>query len=371
MTLIAAVNMNRNPAVFGDLIISGPEQPGRTAHIPAVGDATNVLPAGSEYAILGLKQKVILLADNCAVGWSGTEIVARMIVRELRAIASQAPLTSATIGHYLSKLDPIDQRQVTFVGWVHEGDHFEQFWFDASIGESALFGRIAAGGSGADAFIGLASQISASMPTDQAPTMTGLDRIVVPLVSAMGLLLRAELASQSTLLHLFGGGYEIATFVGNKFEKIGDILFFFWSAVVSDTQAVELHAPALIIKQDYVGETLLLHTLRLIPGNVAIGPPAAMIEDKHVIGPFGVKLTDAEARTVPWPGMEAKYICHVVFVRSPDNLGVLTRINYSPSRKSKDIRFSVADGNMSFEASGEFFDSLTQSVRAEYGGPAT
>src|SRR5450755_1224506 len=190
MTLIAAVYMNRNPAVLGDLIISGPELPGRTARIPAVGDATNVFPAGSEYAILGLKQKVVLLADNCVVAWAGTEIVARMTIRQLRVIASQTSLTSAAIGHYLSKLDPIDQRQVTFVGWVHEGDHFEQFWFDASIGESALFGRIAAGGSGADAFIGLASQISANMPTDQTPTMTGLDRIVVSLLSAMGLLLR-------------------------------------------------------------------------------------------------------------------------------------------------------------------------------------
>src|ERR1022692_3369894 len=127
MTLIAAVYTDNNPAVFGDLVIWSPEEPGRAVHIPAVGDATSVFPAGFGRPIRGLEQKLVLLADNCAVAWSGTETVARMIVRELRAIASQAPLTSVAIGEYFSKLDPIDQRQVSFVGWVHEGDHFEQF----------------------------------------------------------------------------------------------------------------------------------------------------------------------------------------------------------------------------------------------------
>src|SRR5450755_2498631 len=296
MTLIAAINADETPAIFGDLVISSAWESGRAVRVPAVGDATSVFPAGFGRAIRDVEQKLVLLADNCAVAWSGTETVARTIVSELRAIASQVPLTSSAIAEYLSKLDPIDQRQVTFVGWVHEGDHFEQFWFNASIGEGALFGRIAAGGTGADAFVGLASQISVG-PTGQVSTMNGLDRVVVSLLSAMGWLFRAELGSQSTPLNLFGGGYEIATFVGNKFEKIGDVLFIFWSAVVSDARLVELKVPSLIMKQDYEGETLLLQTLRVGPGKTAADPPAT-VKEKYVIGPFGTARAELELRDI-------------------------------------------------------------------------
>jgi hypothetical protein len=84
----------------------------------------------------------------------------------------------------------------------------------------------------------------------------------------------------------------------------------------------------------------------------------------------GVALTQKEARDIHWPGMEARYICHVVYVNSPHGDGLSTRINFSPSRASKDLRVAAADDNMTFWASRELCHSLTDSVHAKYVGSA-
>ena len=124
MTLIAAVGLDTFPVVFGDLLISGPEQPAAVPDIPLVGEVTNVFPDGSEGSILGLNQKVVLLGDHCVIAWAGNVEFARTIIRELRAIASNAPLSLPIIETYLAQLDPIVREEVSFIGWVRGASFF-------------------------------------------------------------------------------------------------------------------------------------------------------------------------------------------------------------------------------------------------------
>src|SRR5258705_4335443 len=127
MTLIAAVGLDTFPVVFGDLLISGPEQPGAVPVIPLVGRVTNVFATRSEASILGLDQKVVLLDDNCVMAWAGNIEYARTTIRELRAIASNAPLSLLIIETYLAQLDPIVREEVSFIGWPKDGELVHQF----------------------------------------------------------------------------------------------------------------------------------------------------------------------------------------------------------------------------------------------------
>jgi hypothetical protein len=189
VTLIAAVGLDTYPVVFGDLLIPGPEQPGSVPDIPSMGEVTNAFPAGSDWSILGLNQKVVLLGDNCVIAWAGAAVFARTVISELRAIASKAPLSIATINTYLSQLDPTVKDQVSFVGWVRDGEVFHQFWYRADIAESAMFGRISAGGSSATDFVTLASQISGGSWNVPGRELTGLERAISSMLSATSLLL--------------------------------------------------------------------------------------------------------------------------------------------------------------------------------------
>lgn len=121
MTLIAAAGLDTYPVVFGDLLISGPGRSDAVPDIPLAGAVTSIFPAGSDWSILGLDQKVVLLGDNCVIAWAGNVVFARTVITELRALASQAPLSMPIIQTYLAHLDPTMKDQVSFVGWVLAG----------------------------------------------------------------------------------------------------------------------------------------------------------------------------------------------------------------------------------------------------------
>jgi hypothetical protein len=220
--------------VFADLLISGPERPDSVPDISLAGAITSVFPAGSDWSILGLNQKVVLLGDNCVIAWAGNIVFARTVIAGLRALASQVPLSLPIIETYLAELDPTMKDQISFVGWVRGDEVFHQFWYRADIAKSALFGRVSAAGSAATRFVMLASQISGGSWSTPGQALAGLERAISSMLSATSLLLQAELSNEDNLLQYFGGGYEIATFIGNKFAMVGDIAFVFWMANVTD-----------------------------------------------------------------------------------------------------------------------------------------
>ena len=69
MTLIATGGFHTFPAIFGDLLISG------ASSGPAVGSA---LTASAPSAV-GLEQKLVLLGNDCVIGWAGSAPVARSV----------------------------------------------------------------------------------------------------------------------------------------------------------------------------------------------------------------------------------------------------------------------------------------------------
>jgi len=364
MTLIAAAGLDTYPVVFGDLLISDPGRSDAVRDIPLAAAVTSIFPAGSDWSILGLDQKVVLLGDNCVIAWAGNVVFARTVITELRALASQAPLSMPIIQTCLAHLDPTLKDQVSFVGWVRDGEVFHQFWYRADIAESAMFGRVSAGGSAATDFVMLASQISGGSWNEPGRALAGLERAISSMLSATSLLLRAELSSENNLLQYFGGGYEIATFIGDKFAKLGDIAFVFWMANVTDGE-VALSGPWLVLKQDYADDFLLLHVLRMRPGDVSTDPPL-IEEHRHVVAPFGSTVDATRANSISWPGMEATFTSHVVMVHSPKDITVFNRIDYSESRAPRSISFSLEDRHISFGISRQFSDELTQSVRAGF-----
>jgi len=72
MTLVAAAALDTYPVLFGDLLISGSERSDAVSDIALASAVTSVFPAGSDWSILGLDQKVVLLGDHCVIAWAVT-----------------------------------------------------------------------------------------------------------------------------------------------------------------------------------------------------------------------------------------------------------------------------------------------------------
>jgi hypothetical protein len=353
MTLIATGGFHTFPAIFGDLLISG------TSPGPA---AVSAIAASSQSPVAGLEQKLVLLGNDCVIGWAGSAPIARSLIGELRAKAAQAPLSMAIVDAHFAQIEPAAREQVSFVGWVKEAELFHQFWYRADVAQSAMFGRISAGGSGATDFVKLASQVSANTWHVMGGVPDGLDRAVSWMLSGTSLLLQAEVTSQGNHPRGLGSGYEIATYVGDRFEKVGDLAFVFWMADVVDGH-VSLSGPELVLKQDYAGESLLLHVLRMQPGELE-ADPAVIEEARHVIPPFAAAPDAGEPVDISWPGMQATFTCHLVFVRSTAGLSVANRVEYSPTRTPGSIRFTSDDGQSNMEVSQAFCDELVETIRS-------
>jgi hypothetical protein len=363
MTLVAAVALDSYPVIFGDLPVAGAERPTPAQGAPRGGGVADP-PAGSEWFIPELDQKVVLLADNCVVAWAGNIESARAVIGELRAMAAEAPLSLARIETHLAQLGAAVKDEISLVGWVRDGELFRQFWYRADIAKGAMFGQISAAGSGATDFAVLASQISESGVDARGDMPIGLERAIASMLSATSLLLRAELSGASDVLRHFGDGYEIATFVGDRFAKLGDIAFVSWKADVADGQVL-LSGPEFILKQDYAGEFLLLHALRMRPGKVSTDPPV-IEETRRVISPFGTTVDAQQVAAISWPDMDSTFTCHVVLVRSPKDFAVVNQVEFSQSRTPRSIRFSLEYGQRPFGVSQKFCEELMQTIHAGF-----
>jgi hypothetical protein len=97
MTLISAFKIGVCPVVVGDLLLSGPERLEGETSIPVIGNITRVFPQGSGWSIVGLRQKVNLIAENCVVAWSDSQLAATIIIKELRMLSSVAPLSLSIV----------------------------------------------------------------------------------------------------------------------------------------------------------------------------------------------------------------------------------------------------------------------------------
>jgi hypothetical protein len=230
--------------------------------------------------------------------------------------------------------------EISLVGWVKDDEVFHQFWYRADIAKSAMFGQISAAGSGATDFAVLGSQISESAVDARGDMPIGLERAIASMLSATSLLLRAELSGASDVLRHFGDGYEIATFVGDRFAKLTDIAFVSWKADVADGQ-VTLSGPEFILKQDYAGEFLLLHALRMRSGKVSTPIVGDRGEPKRVIATVRHhRRWPTSGPPFPLAGHGLTFTCHVVLVRSPKDFAVVNQVEFSQSRTPRSISSS-------------------------------
>lgn len=364
MTIVSAFNVGVSPVVVGDLLLSGPERSEQSTGIPVVGDITQVFPVGSGWSIVGLRQKVNLVAPNCVIAWAGSQLGASIVIKELRSMASCRPLCFNDLAKYFTTLDPdVVKLGVSFVGWISDEKGFRRFNFDALIGSAPCFGEFAVAGTGAQAF----SEIAAMLPKDiSSPdrNVTSLEKAVSTSLMGTGLMLQSELLTQQNLLLYFGGGYEIATFIKNCFSKIGDITFVFWVADITEHE-VQLSMPQLALKQDYLDDILLIRAIRIRPPQNESEPPKTD-ESLHAVSPVYRNIKQTELSSIATPAMNSLFTCHCILVRSSGPPQVLVRIEYRENRLPESVRFTDGSEHILFSVNQNFVQGLVQSIQRQY-----
>lgn len=364
MTLITAFNVGKSPVVVGDLLLSGPEQPQKEIATPIVGDVTRVFPRGSGWSIVGLRQKVNLVANNCVVAWADNELAAKIVIKELRALSTDSPLSFDRIADYFKNIDPnLVGLGVNIVGWVKEDKGFRRFCFNALTTKTGAFGELSIAGSGTDPFLKLTEEMPLELPIADRE-INSLEKAVSLSLMSTGLMLQSEFHTQDTLLNFFGGGYEIASFVKDRFSKIGDITFVCWAAELKDNFVYISH-PLLALKQDYLNDILLIRSLRLHHSD-GVGETTSIEEAHYIVSPLYRTANQEEAQMVAGLNLNSKFTCHCILIQSDCPLQVLVRIEYRESGSPTSITFNDLDGQLSWAVNHEFVLGLAKSIECRY-----
>ncbi len=317
---------NKYPAMMGDLLLSAPLV-SQNFYIPTR-DGQLIFSPGADKVPFSLRQKVVVIDDNLVIGWAGDAYPANDVITGLREKNESTRLTRQSFAEYFNSLDDsIKNRNTSFLGFFKESDQLHSFHVKCNHFSTAPLGDVAVIGSGAEDVVDYVQNASI-LPAP--PT----DNVVIPAVLTMmsisGSLLSSEIQSDYSLRNLFGGGYEIATIVGGAFQKIEDMTYLFWNAVVTGN-TVDIAYPHRSFQISYLDDVLLIRVDSMTKnGGVTIYPVTPIY--KYVDPDDFVGLVPSS--------LNSKFICNYFTFRDVHGKNViLVRAEYVGETGGTFVRF--------------------------------
>jgi hypothetical protein len=318
VTLVAGFMVNKWPLLIGDMLLSSPVIPGEAATLPGLPTLPETAevswPEDLEYAPKGLCQKLTVIADNLAIGCSGKRACAMDVIGELRQRYADGPLDFDVARDYFHGKPASVWQEIGITGFASRFDEsglpeFCIFGWGCKGFESPTFGPVRTIGTGMNAV-----QEQLLLNSDCAtPGNSGLDfaQFAVSFgLSLTGGLLNKEVHTGSTLAEFFGGGYELVTFSGGKFHKLGDVLNLFWT-VRAEKDGIRLTPyPFRAIRFAYQNELLIVRSSEIrdcaIHSDVVFSVP-----------PVYRYLNADEKASPPIPSLNCPLVCNYILQLAP------------------------------------------------------
>jgi len=368
VTVIATFSLNGFPFMLGDLLISGPRAENEELHLPTIGDTSAVFLQGSARAITGLRQKLCVIGDNLAIGWSGSYIVAQTIVKELMRRNQRNQMTRQEIRNYFANLDDWTRQQdLHFVGYVAEAGGIGAFGYNCSEFRSDLFGTVMISGSGASELESYFDQFT----TFPQPAGQDADPIAVAAAHSLiisGYLLQSEIANRDNLKSFYGGGYELLTLMDGKFKKIDDITYVFFVMWANEPE-YSLSLPQRVIKYCYDRDLLIMRAVEFTGSSGKDQPAISLKEGVHVVSPIYRYPQKSDLVGLKRPPLSSRLLCIYIFVIQPENRTsetiVICEVNLSNKSEGRPIVFFEENGKVAVAVSKSFAKHMVSRARQE------
>jgi hypothetical protein len=222
MTLVCATHYNFVPLLIGDVLLSGdrPEH----AEVATFDNVEKLFFPRSE-KIVGVASKLALIKPKLAVGWSGSLIYARSVIRYLQeTLTDTSSLEDLKVAFLqYEKIQP--DSPVELVGSLvfgqNKGTIFN--WKGYEHGKFSI-GAFFTSGSGSETFQAELAPLPLyySKP-DVYPEMDAVSWAI----ERVGFLLGGEILRGANLPDYFGGGFDVAFFDGHTFRRIASLIQLF------------------------------------------------------------------------------------------------------------------------------------------------
>jgi hypothetical protein len=350
------------PVIVGDLLLSSPPFPGAATCFPTFEDATVLFPKKPDWIACGLKQKVSVIGDRLAIGWSGNYEAAKDAITHLYIAHKTNTLTEDYLESYLMSLG---DNGPGFCGYLLEGGKVIRFGYRYKYFDTDHIGRVGMLGSGTtqvEPFVRQLDCTRVQVVSSQNPNEPNLaDRTVATAMEIAGALLTEELATGSSLRdHHFGGAYEIAYRAGDRFSKLDDITYAFWNAmVVSDDEILLSRKPLHIITIGYAADVL---TVRSFSIDLNSGP----IRVRHWydrIGPLYRHVEGEELNQLPLPNLNTRWLCNFVLMQGNTAPVISSSVERRQSSPERGLTLRETPEGISIGVEPELLERIARQLR--------
>lgn len=346
MTVILGYFDTGIPILFGDLLLSGNEVKGKDIHIPGIGRASDVFPAGDgAWTVTGLTQKVCILNDNLAIAWSGTAIAASSFINEI--LESVERVTFSSIKECFDKLSTCKlEDELSIIALIIDEDtHLTSFHTKNTASyNSKIHGMVIGAGTGQEA-VKEVLDARGNQNIEYDSQENSLFNYFINLSWFSSNLTAVEISSHRTLLHYFGGGYEAVTNVDGKLCKLDNYAIVYWEVEKLSNGDLKVKAGFKLFYYTYIKSNLFIRSMYLLLVDIS-SQKFELLENKlFIIPPVHGSCTGGEMINTSGESFKFNYICHYIS-KYTEETGEFLGVKYLfESKKDSSIKITINESN--------------------------
>lgn len=372
MTAVMRLKINNWPIILGDLLTSGPERPGRRTMIPTTEyvdqeDLIQILPTGTGDVPVGLRQKIAIISDNLVIGWAGSYIAAKHVMGDLYAKSKFEQFTIESLSDYFGSIGgDIGGLKVEFVGFITDPmdpHKITSFEYGCESEPTTDYGEVGLLGTGGEDLRALLNQFP-EPPRILEGNPNAVGTAVSFALGLSGILLNTELATLQSLLSFYGGGYEIASFIDGRFQKVDHITYIFWRARIIEQEVRISQAPLHVFSYAYSGDILKIRSVSFDD----TGDRVIMSQSGYAVPPMTRIVTKEERAPLTVPELNNRWLCHYFLVHSDsDQTQIYAQVD-SGSIAENHVRFQEEDDKVIVGVAKEFIESVAGEIYRHFRG---
>lgn len=339
MTLVAAVSPYQMPLMIGDLLITSEKTGYEVEQFPTLGDLFFIKKYPDEFKyISGFSQKIAMISDNMAVGWSGRYDAAWRSIGLVRTFPwSEKPSCDEVI-QCMQSLSYEDQMNIGLVFFCRFSDDWFGFRpvFRYTEHNLPVFGRSFLMGRGSRSFSNFSQGLS-DIPVRGIDPPFG-ESVAVTVSAAMHLLAQ-EMIDFGGLLSGFGGAFELVRISPRlHLEKLDDMSFCFWT-LKAKRNGLDLIPSGVIIRMKYFNDIAMIRRISLMRRSyrtncIGVGPMGREVSEEEMVEIRNVNLDDF---------FDQEVTCDCHYVLFPEASKALPFVNLTQNGEA--LKLTMVDEN--------------------------
>ncbi len=357
MTLIARMRFGAAPLYIGDALLSNTTSPPNAPRfLPAYSDVNAILPDDAWGYIGGLRQKVNLLnGGDLVVAWAGSQLQARIALKELQNAASDGATSSDHFVDVLRQKPDDELSDLTLLGTKltlipGQPSLISSFAMNCEMQEfiSGVDCRVA--GTGTERFKSILPHLLGPEVHDSGDYKS-LERAWRAATGMAGFLIGEEVTGGGNLIQMWGGAFEAAHVANDRIVKIGNTLHTTWWLEKINAKQAALRMRLKVLKYDYVEDHLLVTVSEITPSG-AEGAFHMIAPVLSTTGPTFPAVADFRHETL---------LCHILDIPEPSGNAASTTI--AIANPNPTVEIEIRGGKTEIRVPSALFELIRDAVQ--------